>query len=294
MSGFVTSLARAIKLARVKAYVLICPPQKVQKVKRVKGPALTPAHTFQYINTATMNNEEDNRRDKHFFLAQLITKFPAAKVAMTAVICVMAWYFAIPTMDVVFAIFFSAYLILANILRFQSNAPARKNEKEINLFLLKEDDVFPWFSIYMIVFASAGVALPAATLLLAPDEAKSTIAPHLFLLLTQIHMEGVTNDVRYHNVIRLLVPIGFNTYRMSSLFRWVEVAWKNNASLEGCWYYCNIGLAVVNLILWAYNLFVFLLLRVAPAYFDPVVSPAAPVVWKGQVFPVVQEEKKKE
>lgn len=240
------------------------------------------------------SKEENNESEKSLFLAHLMTKLPATKMAMLTVIAGIACYFPVSTADIAFSILFSAYLVLANILRFQRNAPALKNEKEINLFLLKEDNVLPWFTYYIMTFASAGILLPIATLILGPEDVKNAAAPHLFLLLSQINMEGVTNDVRYHNVIRLLVPIGFNAYRMSALVKWVNVARNTTATIAGFWYYWGLGLAVVNLVLWAYNLFVFLLLRATPAYFDPAVSPAAPVVWKGQVFPIIQQQEKNE
>ena len=41
-------------------------------------------------------------------------------------------------------------------------------------------------------------------------------------------------------------------------------------------------------------LFIFLLLRMTPAYLNPADSPAATVVWKGQVIPVLQTEAKKD
>lgn len=237
-----------------------------------------------------MGSNEEKRENSKIFVAHAMKDIPVAQVLMAAAIAFGAWFFSVPTRDVAFVLLFSLYLVLANKFRFDCNAPARKTGKEINLPLLMEDDVMGWFPRYMGVFATAGVILPLVTLYVGENKAA---APHCFLLLSQIFMEAVTNSVEYHNLIRLLVPIGFNAYRIPSLLTWVEevLIWKNGSSVEGCW---NLGLAVVNLVLWAYNLFVFLLLRTLPAYLDPTTSPAPPVVWMGQVLPVVERQEKKE
>ena len=44
------------------------------------------------------------------------------------------------------------------------------------------------------------------------------------------------------------------------------------------------ALAVINLVLWSYNLFVFLLLRVLPLYFDKIKTP--PVDMAYTVVPI--------
>lgn len=224
-------------------------------------------------------NNDSNDGESALFLAHAMEKFPVAQLVMGVVIAFLAWYYSVPAQHVVFAIGYPLYLVVANKIRFDCNAPARKNGKKIDLGLIKEDNLFPWFSIYMGVFATFGVLLPAAALLLGSSVAG---APHLFLIMSQILMESITKSVACHNVIRLLVPIGFNAYRMPCLVTWVHKSWKSDSSN-----YWSLGLAVTNLILWAYNLFVFLLLRVLPTYIDTTVSPAAPVTWMGQVVPIV-------
>ena len=48
--------------------------------------------------------------------------------------------------------------------------------------------------------------------------------------------------------------------------------------------YAAFALAVINLVLWSYNLFVFLLLRVLPIYFDKIKTP--PVDMAYTVVPI--------
>lgn len=219
-------------------------------------------------------------------VSQLAAKFPIFNVVMMSVIGSIVWHFPVPVKDVAFSMIFPAYLIMANALRFQFNAPARR--KEIKLMLLKEE-ILPWCSRYMITFATLGLILPFGLVLLGPSDVGVAAAPHLFLLLVQVFMERVTHHVRYHNLIRILVPIGFNAFRMNSLFTWVHVAYKD-LSVD-YWHQWGFGLAAANLLAWSYNLLVFLLLRMTPPYLDPVDSPAAPVEWKGQLIPVLQETK---
>ena len=49
---------------------------------------------------------------------------------------------------------------------------------------------------------------------------------------------------------------------------------EHNLSRSGSWaLYAAFALSVINLVLWSYNLFVFLLLRVLPIYFDKIKTP---------------------
>ena len=85
--------------------------------------------------------------------------------------------------------------------------------------------------------------------------------------------------MKFHDVPRILVPIGFNAYRLKPLYRWVYLATmisKDSApeTLDHLdWYVAAMFLSVINLVLWSYNLFIFLLLRVLPIYFDKIKTP---------------------
>ena len=219
----------------------------------------------------------------------LAAKVPTDKIVFMSMIISIAWFFPIPVKDIAFSIIFPVYLIIANAFRFQFNAPARKRGDQLG-FLLKEGRR-PWFDRYVRTFATLGLLLPFGLVVLGPSDVGMAAAPHLFLLLVQVLMEKVTNNVCYHNLIRILVPIGFNAYRMNSLFTWVHVAYRD-LSADYLAYQCGFVVAVVNLLAWSYNLLVFLLLRMTPPYLDPVESPAASVVWKGQLIPILQENEK--
>ena len=91
--------------------------------------------------------------------------------------------------------------------------------------------------------------------------------------------------LKFHDVLRILVPIGFNAYRLKPLCRWVHLASMISPEADHrAWYYAAFALSVVNLALWSYNLFVFLLLRVLPIYFDKIKTP--PVDMAYTVVPI--------
>lgn len=93
----------------------------------------------------------------------------------------------------------------------------------------------------------------------------TTLAPHLYLTCAQVLCEGVSYRPTTAMLPRMLVPIGFNTYRMWTLMSWCAAAAAAAGGL-GLW---HVVLAVGNLVFWAYNLFVFLLLTMLPTYLDP-------------------------
>ena len=91
-----------------------------------------------------------------------------------------------------------------------------------------------------------------------------------------------------YDVLRILVPIGFNTYRLHALLNWVHMTSMIGPEFHGsehqAWFYAAFALSVINLALWSYNLFVFLLLRVLPIYFDKIKTP--PVDMAYTVVPI--------
>ena len=144
--------------------------------------------------------------------------------------------------------------------------------------------------------------LPVMFQLVAPRYISDAAAPHLYLVLCQVAMEILTGGAKFHPLLRLLNPIGFNTYRMGALCAWASTAlsgfFRAKDSVAGLgsnifagkmiiWEVLGLSLALVNLVVWTYNLFIFLLLRTVPQYLDKTEFPAAKVVWKGQLFPVL-------
>ncbi len=143
-----------------------------------------------------------------------------------------------------------------------------------------------WFKTYVTSFAVATVLLPLLTVSVAPlllgAQAGALVqraaAPPLFLLMAQLFMETTTESSPRHwaALVRILNPIGFNAFRLLPLTDWlisgatIALAASNaGVPLGGRLFTAWAALlAAVNLALWIYNLFGFLLLKALPLYLD--------------------------
>jgi len=182
----------------------------------------------------------------------------------------------IPASDTIFIVAYPAYICLANAICFNSNelALSRNNGEGKGSavdslgqgkFLGKVS-----FRRYMIGFQVVTVLFPLLLLVFAPLEISGGAISPLVLLLAQIATEKLTTY--FHDVPRILTPVGFNAYRLKSLWHWVETAYLLVPGNHP-WYYVGVTLSGMNLVMWSYNLFVFLLLRTLPIYFDKVYTP---------------------
>ena len=149
--------------------------------------------------------------------------------------------------------------------------------------LLIEGPTTPWFKPYLQAFGVVTFILPLLTafvapwLSLSPQLATTTIvsiAPPIFLLVVQLLCEAATSyNSTWAALPRLLVPIGFNTYRLLPLFTWVAVSWQQASAIQGAGVFHSYSLlcaalAATNLVMWTFNLFYFLMLIAVPSYLD--------------------------
>ena len=206
----------------------------------------------------------------------------------------------IPLQDRAFAFVFPLYLGIINRVRFQRNEPARRAAKsDLIVRSLLFHGKGAWFIVYVNFFAIIGMLLPLVLCLFGPTVMAAPAASHTMLLFAQVLTEAVTANPKMHEQPRVMVPIGFNAYRMLSLWRWVKLSWEIGQrsfrqqhhpllSLSTqVWALVGFSLAVINFVAWSYNLFVFLLLRVVPQYWDKSTFPTADVKWRGQLIPVL-------
>jgi len=119
-----------------------------------------------------------------------------------------------------------------------------------------------WLRIYAAAAAVIALVLPATVGVLNRSNPAilALVGPHLYLTTAQIVCEFLTRGPRVALLPQLLVPMGFNTYRMWTLWVWVSAAAAAGAP---AW---HVGLATANLLFWGYNLFIFLLLNILPRY----------------------------
>lgn len=200
----------------------------------------------------------------------------------------------LPAADLAFALVYPLYLMLANVVRFDRCLERSRAEQRFQPLLREGRGT--WFKRYILSYALVSLALPLPFVFLAPRAVAAAAAPHLFLTAVQSAVESLTAHQRFAPLLRLLVPIGFNVYRLGTLREWCLAAFCTarqtgpGAPLWAlAWAAGGLALALTNALLWSYNLFVFLLLRVAPQYLDPLQFGAPPVDWKFALLPLAPE-----
>jgi len=192
---------------------------------------------------------------------------------------------SIPTSDIIFAVVYPVYIYLANKLCFNSNELALSRGRDIDSLGHGQFLDNRTFKRYIQTVGFLTVLLPLLFVLVAPKEVTSGAISPLILLVVQIAMENTSK--RFHDVPRILVPVGFNAYRLKSLYYWVETAMMvvvPKDHINPYWYYAGLAFSLINLVVWIYNLFVFLLLRTLPVYFDKDYTP--PVEMAYAIVPI--------
>ena len=108
----------------------------------------------------------------------------------------------------------------------------------------------------------------------------------------QCAFEGLTAHARFAALLRLAVPIGFNAYRLGVLRTWLVSAFLTARAGGGLapslWAWSAVALATANTLVWSYNLFVFLLLRVVPQYLDEEKFPTPSTNWGWELLPLTE------
>ncbi|XP_004309197.1 PREDICTED: uncharacterized protein LOC101311634 [Fragaria vesca subsp. vesca] len=90
-------------------------------------------------------------------------------------------------------------------------------------------------------------------------------APHVFLLASQVFMDGVAFSDRFSIPIRVFVPVFYNAKRIFTLVDWVKREFSKagdqeyGGSASERRLFLGRVLAVVNLVFWSYDLFFFML-----------------------------------
>lgn len=199
------------------------------------------------------------------------------------------WYYlscqygdAISASDLIFSVGFLIYVAIANAVCFDSNKlqftqrqqqhiefePMGKHSLGKGQFITQKS-----FIIYFITFKILGFLVPLLIMVFGPSNLAATMIPSFFVIVAQAVAEPST--AKFHDVPRILVPIGYQSYRLfGPLSAWASGArstWETISNDTNNTF--NLILSWSNLILCAWNLFGFLLLRVVPLYFDKTDSP---------------------
>ncbi|KAK4384970.1 hypothetical protein Sango_2621000 [Sesamum angolense] len=118
---------------------------------------------------------------------------------------------------------------------------------------------------YVLVAAVIGLFLPIAYIIEGVFEGDKegiyAAAPHLFLLCSQVLMEGISFLGNFSLPIRVFVPVFYNSKRIFTIVEWLRSEMSRGAVYGGSAgrLYTGRALAVANMGLWCFNLFGFLL-----------------------------------
>lgn len=157
--------------------------------------------------------------------------------------------------DFGFVIFSAVYLLFLAKVSFPNLGP------ELAVF----DPTNRILKTYVLFAAVIGLLLPVAYILegvvVGDKEGIKAAAPHLFLLSSQVFMEGVAFSGQFSIPIRVFVPVFYNANRLISLVGWMWSEFEKAEGGVGSWRRLWIGrlLAVANMALWSFNLLGFLL-----------------------------------
>lgn len=120
--------------------------------------------------------------------------------------------------------------------------------------------------IYVSIGALVGLFLPILYIFEGifegDKEGIKAAAPHVFLLASQVFMEGLTFSAGFSIPVRAFVPVFYNSRRIFAIAEWLraEISKVDEQHSGGEWrLYVGRGLAIANLAFWSFNLFGFLL-----------------------------------
>ncbi|KAG0493687.1 hypothetical protein HPP92_004681 [Vanilla planifolia] len=168
----------------------------------------------------------------------------------------------VAAIDIAFALLTLPYILFLSRFAFPTLRPGGSPDPPVFDFAKK------LLAAYVTVGAVLGLLLPIAYILdgimEGDKEGVKAAAPHVFLLASQVFMEGVTFSSRFSLPIRAFVPVFYNARRMLTISDWMRDEMGKEAATgdgNGCAMRLLAGrsLAVANLAFWPFNLFGFLL-----------------------------------
>lgn len=269
-------------------------------------------------NPPSSRLSRNEKPQKAGFLVEMVG-FTLPPLSLSTASFFILYYRSIPAWDVFFSVAFPFYLALANRFRFDNNAKLFASWKRQGKVYSERPDWFvnsndSFFKRYLRVCIVIALILPMLLQFFAPTPIANASVPHLYLLLCQIALEHMANNPRCHPSLQLMTPIGFSFYRLAALKTWLVAAlapfplqgfgmrayhclmvtesgiWMCPETVPSAWEAFHILLALSNVILWTYNTFVMLFLRILPPCLDQNKFLDADVSWGGsfQLFPTLQ------
>ncbi|GLU21113.1 hypothetical protein SLE2022_372750 [Rubroshorea leprosula] len=160
--------------------------------------------------------------------------------------------------DFVFVIFSFIYIYFLSRVAFSQPNPAsgsRVFDPRNKIFRL-------YVSFAAIIGLFAPIAYICEGIFEGDVEGIKAAVPHVFLLASQVFMEGIAFSDRFTIPIKVFVPVFYNSRRLFTLVDWLRAEiGKAEDGYQGSAKRLLVGrvLAVANMALWSFNLFGFLL-----------------------------------
>lgn len=183
-----------------------------------------------------------------------------------AVVIVLSASGMVSLEDFAFVIFSLIYMYFISKVAFPTLQPSR----EPPVFNPQNKVLLLYVFIGAIIGLYAPIAYILEGILEGDKEGIKAAAPHVFLLASQVFMEGVAFRDRFSTPIRAFVPIFYNSRRIFTIVDWLRSEiYKINEEHSGSDRRIYVGrvLAVANMAFWCFNLFGFLLPIYLPKVF---------------------------
>ncbi|KAL0906756.1 hypothetical protein M5K25_025275 [Dendrobium thyrsiflorum] len=194
------------------------------------------------------------------------------ELQLVAFILVFSASGLVPLLDLIFPAFATIYALLISRFAFPTSKHASREQRQIF-------HGSRMFQVYVVIGTTLGLFLPLAYVLggfaRGDDHAVRSATPHLFLLSCQILTENVISGLSlFSPPVRAILPLLYTVRRIFVIVDWNNDVWLNKkvpavAPIKDlAWLWFGRGLAMVNLVYFAINLFVFLIPRFLPRAFE--------------------------
>ncbi|XP_057528125.1 uncharacterized protein LOC130806908 [Amaranthus tricolor] len=212
-------------------------------------------HAHNLVTTPNLSEKYPQKTPKAFFITLRQLNCLAIMIVLAASGLVSVEEIAIVFFSMIYIIFLSKYVF-----------PNYNPSKQHPVF----DPNSKILGSYILFAGVIGLFLPILYIfhgvLKGDKDGIKAAVPHVFVLASQVFMEGVSAADRFSIPIRVFIPVFFNSYRLLTIRVWMENDFMNVGERrcgDGCSSFGRLRmgrvLAVANAVLWTYNLFGFLL-----------------------------------
>ncbi|XP_050385432.1 uncharacterized protein LOC126801970 [Argentina anserina] len=225
------------------------PKEQEQEFKEHHDPVSSSKLSPKSQKTSQALHSATNRKPGSFSFRQLNA---------LAVIIVLSASGMVSPQDLAFVLFSVAYMYFISKVAF----PIQSSIKDPTVFSPQNKIL----RLYVLVGAIIGLLLPIAYIFEGIFEGDkqgiSAASPHVFLLASQVFMEGLAFSDQFSTPIRVFVPVFYNSRRIFTIVEWLSSEFSKNYEDYGGSakrLYLGRALAIANMAFWSFNLFGFLL-----------------------------------